>query len=270
VPQVDWAISFSLVLVVGKDQVLAAAVDVEGLAQVLGAHGRAFDVPAGPPAPPGAVPAGLIFRRGFPQHEVGGVLLIGRHLHTRAGDHIVAIAPREPPVSGHRRHGEQHVTVGGVSVAAFEQAFDEGDHLRNVTGRPWLDRGLQCAKRRHVLVKGLGGARGQLVDRLAAFVRGVDDLVLHVGDVARVGDVVRPIDVAQQAVEHVEHHHRPGVADVRQVVDRRPAHIEAHVGRIDRLEDLFLARERVVEPDRQGFAQASDFSDGFAKTRRQW
>jgi hypothetical protein len=55
------------------------------------------------------------------------------------------------------------------------------------------------------------------------------DLVVDVGDVADVGDVVRPVEVAQQPEQHVEHDHRPGVADVGEVVDGRPAHIHAHV-----------------------------------------
>ena len=46
-----------LVLVVGEHQVVAAAVDVEALAQKRMRHGRAFDMPAGPPATPGAVPS---------------------------------------------------------------------------------------------------------------------------------------------------------------------------------------------------------------------
>ena len=37
------------VFVVRKDEVDAAAVDVEGLAEMLPAHRRAFDVPAGTP-----------------------------------------------------------------------------------------------------------------------------------------------------------------------------------------------------------------------------
>ncbi len=48
-----------LVLVVGEDVVHAAGVDVEALAEVLHAHRRALDVPAGPAGAPGRVPAGL-------------------------------------------------------------------------------------------------------------------------------------------------------------------------------------------------------------------
>ena len=45
-----------LVFVVGEDQVLAAAVEVEGLPQVMHAHGGALDVPARTAGPPGGCP----------------------------------------------------------------------------------------------------------------------------------------------------------------------------------------------------------------------
>ena len=68
--------------------------------------------------------------------------------------------------------------------------------------------------------------------------RGRVDLVVDVGDVARVGDAgVAP---AQHAREHVEHHCRAEVSDVREGVDRRAADVHRHPPRIERLED-FLA-----------------------------
>ena len=45
-----------LVFVVGEHKVLPAAVQVDGLAQVLAGHGAAFDVPARRPWPQGPVP----------------------------------------------------------------------------------------------------------------------------------------------------------------------------------------------------------------------
>lgn len=63
---------------------------------------------------------------------------------------------------------------------------------------------------------------------------------------AHIGDVRRPVGVAQQAVEHVENDHRPGVADMGEVVDRRPADIHPHMGRIDRHEVLLGARAAVL------------------------
>jgi hypothetical protein len=54
--------------------------------------------------------------------------------------------------------------------------------------------------------------------------------------------------VAQQAEQHIEHHDRPGVADMGEVIDRRPADIEAHVVCIERPEVFLAPGQRVVEP----------------------
>src|SRR5690606_28139543 len=93
-----------LVLVVGKDQVDAAAVDVESLAQVPPGHGRTFDMPARPTATPGGVPAALGVVRRLPQDEVHRVLLVWSDIDTRACQHLVHAAPGEPAITGHRRH----------------------------------------------------------------------------------------------------------------------------------------------------------------------
>src|SRR4029453_5237198 len=44
---------------------------------------------------PRAVPAWLVRGARFPQHEIGRVLLVGRHLDAGAGDHVVERAARE-------------------------------------------------------------------------------------------------------------------------------------------------------------------------------
>src|SRR3989304_10236132 len=61
----------------GEQQADPADVDVDPRAQVLYRHRRALDVPSGPPAPPGAVPAELPPRlRRQPQGEILGPLLV--------------------------------------------------------------------------------------------------------------------------------------------------------------------------------------------------
>ena len=80
------------VLMVGKLQVSAAAVNVKALAQGLAAHGRALDVPAGPALAIGAVPlgvCGLALFGGFPEHKVQRVLLAIEHGHALAGTQLI-------------------------------------------------------------------------------------------------------------------------------------------------------------------------------------
>src|SRR5260370_753993 len=63
-------------------------------------------------------------------------------------------------------------------------------------------------------------------------------LVLDVGDVAHVADVLEPVNVAQQPIEYIEDYDGASVADMRAVINGRPADIEPHLRRIERLEGL--------------------------------
>ncbi len=80
------------VFVMRKDQVEPAAMDVEDVAEIGGAHRRAFDVPAGTAPAPRAFPARLVVRRLLPEHEVGGILLVGIDGDARAGQLLVELA----------------------------------------------------------------------------------------------------------------------------------------------------------------------------------
>ena len=239
-----------LVLVVGEDQVLAAAVDIEGLAQVFLAHGRALQVPPGAPAPPRAVPAGLAVLGRLPQHEVRRVLLVGGHLDPGAGDQLIAVVAGKLAVGLPRGHVEQHVAIGFVGVAAGQKRLDERDHLADVLGGLGLVIGLQDAQGRHVLMKGPGRAFGDGPDVLSRFLGRRHDLVVHVGDVAHVGDAA--VKAPQEPVEHVEHDHRAGVADVGVVVDRGAANVEADPVGAKGPEVVLGAAQGVVEAKGHG------------------
>src|SRR5439155_22901159 len=63
-----------LVLVMGKDIVDAAGVDVEALTQVLHAHRRALDVPAGAPRPQRRFPRLLAWLACLPEDEITGIV----------------------------------------------------------------------------------------------------------------------------------------------------------------------------------------------------
>src|SRR5690606_25139912 len=69
-----------LILVVREHEILPTRVYVDGLPQVFRRHRRTFDVPARPAAPPGRLPARLVLRGRFPQHEVLRCFLVWRNL----------------------------------------------------------------------------------------------------------------------------------------------------------------------------------------------
>jgi len=246
-----------LVLMVRKDQVDAAAVDVEGLAQMLPRHRRAFDVPAGTAGRPDSRrrrPCGLARLRGLPQHEVHRVALIGRHIDTRARDHLVERALRQPAVVGHRGHAEQHVCLRHIGVAGRDQTLDQRPHLADMLGGARLDGRAQAAERIDVGMELLLGFFGDGADRLVQrqiwifLRRACVDLVVDVGDVARIDHAVGAVEMPQQPEQDVEDDDRPRIADMGEIIDGRSAHIHTHARRIERFKRPLFAAERIVEP----------------------
>src|SRR4029077_13756044 len=101
----------------GEDQVDAAAVEVEGLAEVLHAHRRALDVPAGTPRSPGGLPGGLARLDRFPEAEVAHVLLavlVARHPLPLA--RLLEVETGEGAVGGVAGDLEEDRAVGLVGV----------------------------------------------------------------------------------------------------------------------------------------------------------
>ena len=237
-----------LVLVVRELQVDTAGVDVDALAQVGGGHGRAFDVPARAAAPPGRVPARQIVAGGLPQHEVAGAALVRRHLDPGTGEHLVGVAAGQLAVAWEGVDREQHVAFGRVGVAGVDQPPDHLHHLRDVRGGRRFDVRREVAvhpERGHVLAVGGGETVGDRRDRHAGRARGGVDLVVDVGDVARVAQ--RAVAPPQQGGEHPEHHRAARVADMHVVVDRGPADVHGRAGRVGGRECLDPAGQAVEQ-----------------------
>jgi len=223
--------------------------DVDRLAEMTLDHRRAFDVPAWPAAAPGTVPADHLRRRRLPQHEVGRILLVARHLDPRPGDHRLAVPPAERAVIGVGRDVEEHVPIRLIGMAGGDQRLDHRDHFGDRLGRLRGDLGRTDAERARVgevEILETAGDHGRL-DALGP--SGFDDLVVDVGDVAGVDHRCVAIDVAQQPRQQVEHHCRPGIADMGAAVDGGTAQIHRHPLRVGGCEDALLARHRVVKTD---------------------
>ena len=121
-----------LVLMVRKDQVVAAAVDVDLVAQVQQVHRRAFDVPARPALAPRAVPTRLARLGRLPQGEIAFVLFLLAARHTRAGDGLIQPPSGELAIVGIGPHAEIDIAAGrDVGVLFLQQAGHHLDDLRD-------------------------------------------------------------------------------------------------------------------------------------------
>ena len=178
-----------LVLVMGEDEVQAAAVDVELGTEVLLGHRRALEVPAGPAGTPRGVPGRLALLGALPEREVQRVLLGVASSGLRRA-HVLGPLPGEGAVRRERRHVEVDVAAGGVGVAAVDQAL----HQRTISGTWPVARGSTFGGRQPSDVVGPGEralvALGDDPARQVLVAGVVDDLVVDVGDVADEGDGV--------------------------------------------------------------------------------
>ena len=179
-----------LVLVVREDEVAAAAVDVDGLAEVFRGHGAALDVPAGASLAPRALPERLAGLRGLPEREVERALLALVDLDARAGVELFEALLRELAVLGEARHAEVDVAVRFIGVALFDKLLDDVDDCVDFVRRARVDGRAADAER-----VGVGVVFGdvflrELGDGDAHLVRAVYHLVVDVGEVLHVGDFV--------------------------------------------------------------------------------
>ena len=225
-----------LVGVMDGDVVLAAAVDVEEVAQVFLRHRRALDVPAGKAPSPRAVPLHLALlarRRELPQREVRGQPLLAE-FDALAGFEAVDVEAREVAVVVLLRRVEVHAVRRRVRVALALDVGDELDLLADVVGRAAEDRRVLDVQAGQVLEEVVGVELRDLPRGLAGAPRALLHLVFagvgvrrEVSDVGDVHHVAHRVSVpAQHALQHVLEQERAEVADVLVVVDGRTARVE--------------------------------------------
>ena len=88
-----------------------------------------------------------------------------------------------------------------------------------------------------ILVHVADEALGEIVTGHVRFGGALDDLVVHVGDVAHIGEVVSCI--TQVASDDVEGDEGTAMADMTVIIDSDATHIHAHLARVDRFEFFF-------------------------------
>ena len=153
-----------------------------------------------------------------------------------------------------------------IGMTLGDQFGDHGNHRPDIIGRARLVIGAHGAQSIHIGVIHGDGFGGPLVDQSLQIARiagvfaregCVVDLVIHIGEIADIGDMRCAVDMPQQAVKHIKHHHRAAIAQMRAVIDRGPAEIHAQVFWVQRHEILLGAGFAIVQFDRHIFIPIS-------------
>ena len=214
---------------VREDQILTAAVQVDGLAQMGAAHGAALDVPARAAHAVGAFPCGFTGLCSLPDGKVSRVFLqVVVHLAaqlTVATLQIVQLQVAQLAVLRVALDAEVHIAVlGNVGMAGVDQVLHDVQNLLDVLGGAGLHGGLFAVQPGGVLeVLGLK-ALGHFLHGGALLLALLDELIVDIGDVGNVDHLVAP--VFQIAAQGVEHDQRAGVADVDIVINGRAADVD--------------------------------------------
>ena len=137
------------------------------------------------------------------------------------------------------------MAVRDIRIAIFYQSLDDFYHLLNMLCCARFMRWAKAAQRAHIVMEPLRHLAGKCLNGNAALYRGCINFIIHIGDIANIRYV--QIEMFEQAVEHIIHHHRARIADMRPCIDRRPADIHFHIPCIRRSEFVLAARECVVE-----------------------
>ena len=158
------------VFVMGEDIVHATGVDIELFAQVLGSHGRTFDVPAWESFTPRAIPFQVAARfGGFPQGKVAGVPLQRVGLRSDPFEKVGPGVPRQLSVIRKARHVEVDVAARFIGLTVGHQFFDDGNHFGNMLGGRWENVGVQDVDPSFVLMETVSVVLGDVLDCLALF-----------------------------------------------------------------------------------------------------
>ena len=185
------------VLVVGNCEIGAAAVDVEVVAKVLGVHGGALDVPAGATRAPGLSQVGSPGLDIFHSTKSRGS---SWHPTTSAG-HRPATAPDpggELAVVGVESTMNMTSPLSAVGVLFIQQ----GCTSSMISPMCWVARGSTSAHHAEGVEVGVRmspmGARWIVTGRVR-FGGALDDLVVHVGDVAHIVQLVAAVAQVKRA-----------------------------------------------------------------------
>ena len=227
-----------------ENEVTAAAVEVKGIAEVLMAHGRAFDVPARTAFAPGAVPCRFARFSTLPEGKVHGIVFTVVNFDAGAGFHVVEAAAAQFTVVVKFFNAVIDVVVDDVGIALIDEALYHFDDVIHV----FRDAGITVSPTDMELIHDVEVSRnvavGNRIPADAFPIGGIDDLVVDVGEVLDMRDFIA--EVFQIALDDVPGYERTGIPHVGMVIRRNATDIHFDLARRDGNEGLLFTSQRIV------------------------
>jgi hypothetical protein len=233
-----------LVLVVGEDQVVPAAVNVKRFAEQCVAHRGALDVPTRPAFAPRRRPRGFAGLGEFPHREVQRIALLLAGRDPRADQQLARVSAGKRAVTRERGDREIHAVPDDVGVIPLDQRFDHRENFRDILGRARLAIGVENVQAVHRPLETREIFVDDDVPRHAAFSPFRNAAVVDVGYVAHEVDPVPKMD--EIAAQDVEEHERAGVAEMRFGGWSQTAHVNAYGVPRERSERFDRPRARII------------------------
>ena len=239
-----------LIFMVGKDQVLAPSVNVEGLPQKALAHDGALDVPAGPPFSPGAFPPGLPLLARFPEGKIQRVAFFVIDVHPGARHHLIQVSAGQLSISGEILHGIIDIARNLVGQSPLHQPLNQVDHSANVFRGPGRHRRRDDSQFSHVLVVFTDISLRDFEDADAFGIAFLYDLVVHIGKIFYERHLIPP--VAQIPGDDVKDDGRSGMPHMADIIGRNAAGIDADFPWFDGTERFFSPAKGVIQSQSHG------------------
>ena len=228
----------NLVFMMRENQVAAAAMEVKGFSQILHAHGRAFNMPAGTTRTPRALPSRLARFSGFPQRKIHRIMLAVINVYTRAGHHILNITAGKLTIVFKFFYTVENVAVNNITIAIVNQALNGFDDIIDMLGYTRINMRTAHIKLIHYFKVGVNVAVADIIPLYALFIGSIDNLVINIGKVLYMGYVIA--FVLQEAADNVPGYERTRITNMRMVVRSNTANIDVGFARMNRYEFFFL------------------------------
>ena len=213
----------NLVFVVGKNEILTAAVNVYSFSEIASDHGGAFNVPAGSSVSPRGSPVRLAGLGCFPKGKIHRILFDLSDVDSCAGLKLLKRLMRKLSVFLEFFGAEIYVAVHGISKAFFNKRRNYADNFADILGSLGMNGCLTDIQTLCIDPEFLNVFFGDILVSHALLVGTANNLIVDIGKVLNKGDLVA--HVFEIAAKNIKNAKRPCIADVDIVIHCRAAGI---------------------------------------------